>query len=194
MLSTLSTYFHFFWAGAVNHNQTGGIVPSQRFLIAKMIAPIPKSHRGPIVELGAGTGAITARLAAKCAHSKILACELNPTLAQVNRDSLARAGIRKHVEVITGSAENLLAELASKGKTRPVFIVSGIPLANLGRAKTQALVEGIWRALAEGGLFIQFQHSLISRQIIRSRFPQLRTVPVWLNFPPAVVYYASRGA
>jgi phospholipid N-methyltransferase len=63
MTNSLTTYVDFFWAGLLKHGQTGGIVPSQRFLIAKMIAPVPKAYRGQIVELGAGSGALTLRLA-----------------------------------------------------------------------------------------------------------------------------------
>ena len=79
MTNILTTYLHFFWAGLAKHGQTGGIIPSQRFLIAKMIAPVPQSHRGRVVELGAGSGALTLRLAARCPQAQILACEVNPT-------------------------------------------------------------------------------------------------------------------
>jgi phospholipid N-methyltransferase len=64
MSNTAASYLHFFWAGLVKHGQTGGLVPSQRFLIAKMIAPIPESYCGQVIELGAGNGALTLRLAA----------------------------------------------------------------------------------------------------------------------------------
>src|ERR1035441_8537856 len=80
MSSTAATYLHFFWAGLVKHRQTGGIVPSQRFLIAKMIAPVPAAYGGQVIELGAGNGALTLRLAARCPNTRILACEINPTL------------------------------------------------------------------------------------------------------------------
>ena len=39
-------------------------------------------------------------------------------------------------------------------------------------------------------MYIQFQYSLMDRKKIQKRFASLRTVPVLLNFPPAVVYYA----
>jgi phospholipid N-methyltransferase len=81
MTNSLTTYLHFFWAGLAKQGQTGGIVPSQRFLIAKMIAPVPETYRGQIIELGAGNGALTLRLAARCPEARILACEINPTLA-----------------------------------------------------------------------------------------------------------------
>ena len=70
------------------------------------------------------------------------------------------------------------------------YVVSGIPLGNLGREQTLALIDKISRSLRAGGMYIQFQYSLMDRQKIRERFSSLRTVPVFLNLPPAVVYYA----
>src|SRR3989454_6558619 len=108
MPKSLTSYLNFFWAGVVKQGQTGAIVPSQRFLIAKMIAPVPETYRGQIVELGAGNGALTLRLAAKCPAARILACEINPTLARDNRYNLVMAGLKDRVEVISDSAEHLL--------------------------------------------------------------------------------------
>ena len=176
----------------VKHGQTGGIVPSQRFLIAKMIAPVPETYRGQVIELGAGTGALTLQLAARCPEARILACEINPTLARDIRGNLAAAGLSSRVELFTGSAEHLLSELGKGGVEKPDFIISGIPLGNLGREKALALIDTIHQTLGVGGLYIQFQHSLLDRKKIITRFPNLRTVPVLLNFPPAVVYYARR--
>ena len=192
MTNTFTTYLNFFWAGLLKHGQTGGIVPSQRFLIARMIAPVPEAYRGQIIELGAGTGALTLRLAARCPEARILACELNPTLARDCRDNLARAGCSGRVEVVSTSAEHLLSDMSRRGMEKPDFIISGIPLGNLGGAKARALLDAIRQTLGEGGLYIQFQHSLLDRKKIRARFPKTRTVPVFLNFPPAAVYYAQR--
>ena len=180
----------FLWAGLVKQGQTGGIVPSQRFLIAKMIAPVPQSYRGQIVELGAGTGALTLRLAARCPGACILACELNPVLAEHSQRSLALAGLHRRVTVVSGSAEHLLARAIEAGGRKPDYIISGVPLGNLGRKQALGLILAVRQALAEGGMYIQFQHSLLDRKQIRACFQSLRTVPVFLNFPPAVVYYA----
>jgi len=192
MTNSLTTYLHFFWAGLARHGQTGGIVPSQRFLIAKMIAPVPDTYRGRVIELGAGNGALTLRLAARCPEARILACEINPTLARDHRCNLAGAGLNGRVELVTGSATDLLSELGKSGVEKPDFVISGIPLGNLGREKALALIGTIYQTLGEGGIYIQFQHSLLDRKKIRTRFPNLRTVPVFLNFPPAVVYYARK--
>jgi phospholipid N-methyltransferase len=190
MLNSVATYLNFFWAGLVQHGQTGGIIPSQRFLIEKMIAPVPGTYRGRVLELGSGTGALTLRLAARCPEARILACEINPALARDQRCNLAEAGLNGRVELLTRSAENLLSELSQKQK--PDFVISGIPLGNLGREKAFALIDSIRQTLGPVGLYIQFQHSLLDRKKIRTKFSNLRTVSVFLNFPPAVVYYARR--
>ena len=192
MSNTAATYLNFFWAGLVKHGQTGGIVPSQRFLIAKMIAPVPETYCGQVIELGAGNGALTLRLAARCPEARILACEINPTLARDIRGKLAAAGLSSRVEVFSGSAANLLSELGKSGVEEPDFVISGIPLGNLGTAKALELIDAIRRSLGERGMYIQFQHSLLDRKKIRARFPNTRTVPAFLNLPPAVVYYAQR--
>ena len=192
MSNTLTTHLNFLWAGLVKQGQTGGLVPSQRFLIAKMIAPVPEAYRGQIIELGAGSGTLTLRLAARCPGARILACELNPTLARDCRDNLARAGHNGRVAVVTASAEHLLSEMGRSGIEKPDFVISGIPLGNMGGEEAGELLDAIRQTLAEGGMYIQFQHSLLDRKKIRARFPTTRTVPVFLNFPPAVVYYAQR--
>jgi phosphatidylethanolamine/phosphatidyl-N-methylethanolamine N-methyltransferase len=180
------------WAGLVRLSQTGAIVPSQRFLIDKMIAPVPLNYRGRVVDLGAGNGALTLRLAARCPDARILACEINPTLARDNRRNLAMAGLSGRVNVISDSAEHLLSVRNERGEAGADFIISGIPLGNLSRPRAMELIDAISRSLRRGGMYIQFQHSLMHRGAIRAKFLSLRTVPVFLNFPPAVIYYARR--
>jgi phospholipid N-methyltransferase len=191
MTQSLTTYLNFLWAGLLKHGQTGGLVPSQRFLIATMIAPVPETYGGQIIELGAGTGALTLRLAARCPLAQILACEINPTLARNGQANLARAGHTGRVELLAASAQHLLSEIRRRGLAKPDYVISGVPLGNLGAEKTGRLLNVIRQSLSVGGMYIQFQHSLLDRKKIRARFPNTRTVPVFLNLPPAVVYYAQ---
>ncbi|HWI59810.1 MAG TPA: methyltransferase domain-containing protein [Bacillota bacterium] len=188
----LASYWRFLLAGLTRHEQTGAVLPSQRFLIHKMIGPVPPSYRGQIIELGAGTGVLTQRLALRCPHARILACEINATLAQDLTCRLAAAGLKDRVEVACDSAERLLGAMGRGGNQRPDFVISGIPLGNLGRDQANGLIGCIHQALREGGLYIQFQHSLLDRKKIKAKFPRLRTVPAFLNFPPAFVYYAQK--
>lgn len=189
----LDTYLRFFWAGLLKQEQTGAIVPSQRFLVDKMIEPIPTGYTGRVVELGAGTGALTTRLAQRCRSARVMAIEINPTLARALRGNLDHAGINGQVEVVRDSAESVLTRL-KRSQNRPDYIISGIPLGNVPRDETFALIRQIEEALAPGGMYIQFQYLLVDRKKVQASFPALRTVPVLLNFPPAFIYYARKGA
>jgi phospholipid N-methyltransferase len=192
MAKVLPSYLHFFWAGVAKVTQTGGIVPSQRFLVGKMISPVPADYRGQILELGPGSGALTLRLAARCPGARILACEINPTLAQLCRSNVAEAGLSDRVEVVSDGAESVLSALRKKGAPKADFIISGIPLGSLRRKQVESLVGAIAQSVSDTGMYIQFQHSLIDRKNIQAQFSKVHTVPVFLNFPPAVVYYARR--
>jgi phosphatidylethanolamine/phosphatidyl-N-methylethanolamine N-methyltransferase len=191
MHNAVANYLHFMCAALVKFRQTGAIVPSQRFLIEKMIAPVPETYSGRIIELGAGSGALTLRLAARCPEARIVACEINPALARVNRHNLDKAGINGRVQVIPDSAEHLLSEIGRRGMDKVDYVLSGIPLGNLPGERVLALIKAIRGALGPGGMYVQFQYSLLDRKRIRKCFPSLRTVPVLLNIPPAMVYYAQ---
>ena len=185
-------WWHFLWACLARSTQTGSVIPSQRFLIEKMIAPVPRNYTGQVIELGAGPGNLTMRLAHRCPGARILTCEINPTLAEVCRRNLVTSGLSSRATVVSDSAERLLADLPKNGSPAPDFVISGIPLANLERSHTLALLGAVHDVLAEGGLYIQFQYSLYDRSRIQARFSSLRTIPAWLNFPPAFIYYARR--
>jgi phospholipid N-methyltransferase len=176
MHNVVTNYMHFMWAALLKLRQTGAIIPSQRFLIEKMIAPVPVAYSGQIIELGAGNGALTLRLAARCPEARILACEINPAL----------------VQVIPDSAEHLLSEMGRRGMGKADFVLSGIPLGNLPGDRVLALIDAINQALVPGGMYIQFQYSLLDRKRIRTRFQTLHTATAFLNIPPAVVYYAQK--
>ena len=192
MTNTFASYWRFLIAAVTKQAQTGSVMPSQRFLIDRMIAPVPEDYRGELLELGAGTGALTMRLAARCPHARIVACEINPDLAQNLRHRLHLAGLSPRVKVVCSSAEQLLAQIAQRATGRPDFIFSGIPLGNLAKHAVMSLLAHIRQALAAGGMYIQFQYSLIDRKKVKACFARLRTAPALLNFPPAVVYYAQK--
>jgi phospholipid N-methyltransferase len=191
MSETIARYMRFFCAGLGRLGQTGAIIPSQRFLVDQMIAPVPLDYDGRIIELGAGTGAITLRLGATRPRAKVLACEINPMLAREAERAVADAGLDGRVQVLDQPAEGLLHRLKNSSD-RPDFIISGIPLGNLPKENTFALIKAIRAALRPGGMYIQFQYSFLDRKKVRATFARMRTVPVLLNFPPAFVYYAQK--
>jgi phospholipid N-methyltransferase len=157
-----------------------------------MIAPVAPDFAGTVLELGAGIGSLTVRLAARCPHAKILACEINPILAQDARSNLARAGTNGQVQIVATSAQQLIAHLGSRPGPRPTYVISGLPLGNLGRKTVIALIDAIRELLPAQGMFIQAQHFLVDRKRIQAAFPNLRTAWIMLNVLPVFIYFAEK--
>jgi phospholipid N-methyltransferase len=187
-----ASYGRFLVAGLLRHHQTGGIVPSQRYLVETMIAPVPREFAGHILELGVGTGALTLRLAKRCPAAQIIGCEINPALARDAQARLAAAGLEDRVTIKTEPAEVFMAQWRRQEKTPFDFLFSGIPLGNVPGPQAEKLIQSICQCLRPGGMYVQFQHSLLDRKRIKAAFRKLRTIPVLANFPPAFVYYACK--
>jgi len=193
MHKILTSYWRFLLAALLNQGQTGALLPSQRFLINMMISPVPRDYHGQVLELGPGTGVLTRRLALRCPRARILACEINPALARALEYDLAQERLSQRVQVVCDCAEHLLVSMRRRGGEQPEFIISGIPLGNLPRDMTHSLIDKIRQALAPGGWYIQFQYSLLDRKKIKAQFDRFRTIPVFLNVPPAVVYFGRKA-
>src|SRR5262249_61688735 len=65
---------------------TGAVTPSGRALARTMAAHIDPSRRGPVIELGPGTGPVTAALLAQGIHpSRLLLAQFDPVLSRLLR-------------------------------------------------------------------------------------------------------------
>jgi phosphatidylethanolamine/phosphatidyl-N-methylethanolamine N-methyltransferase len=190
--ASLADYLHFFRAGLTRHSQTGSFFPSSKVLVQAMIEPVPPDYRGSILELGAGTGVLTVPLASRCPRARIVACEINPTLAEDTRQNLARAGSDGRVQVRVSPAEQLLADLLTQAEERPGYVISGLPLGNWPGQRVLEVLQTIQRLMQAKGLFIQAQYLLLDRKHIRTVFGNVRTAPVLRNMPPIFVYFAQK--
>src|ERR1017187_8037548 len=93
----------------VNPQRTGAVAPSSPKLAAAMARWLPRDPESFVLELGPGTGAVTAALIKRgLREDRLVAIEHNPTLAKLLRKRFPRA------RIITGDAwemDTLLAEL-----------------------------------------------------------------------------------
>ena len=157
-----------------------------------MIAPVPRNYLGDIVELGTGTAPLTLRLTAKCPKARLHCCEINPVLAQDARQNLTAAGVNGNVHVHTMSAQELLAQIDKRAVEKPGFVISGLPLGNLGKKTVLEVLQASHDALAPNGVFVQAQHFLVDRKNVQSVFREVRIMPVLRNVPPVFIYYARK--
>lgn len=166
----------------------GAIAPSGEALALAMVdaaGPL----RGPVLELGAGTGVFTrALLRSGLAPADLHAVERLPEFADALRLRFPE------IDVITTDA----AELRRDRFPRPVnAIVSGLPLRAMRAAQVECIVRRAFACAREDARFVQFSYgfrcpvpaTLQARLGIESR----RVAWVGRNLPPASVWTLRRA-
>lgn len=170
-----------------NPKQVGSLIPSSRRLAAAMADTVPWGNVRTVVELGAGTGAITARiLEQKPPDTRFLVFERDRGFRQI---LLARFP----TVTVFSEAKGLSTILWGSGIRTADAIVSGIPFALLTHVDRESLLDEIERALSPGGHFVAFQYWPQMYSALKRRFAIVRLSVVWANFPPAVVYQCTKA-
>lgn len=164
-----------------NWRKVGSVAPSSPFLAEKMLAPIDFEKAKTIVELGPGSGVFTRELLKRITpDSKLIAFETNCDFCrELENIGDSRLTIRNE------SAMNIEKYL---GEKQADYIVSGIPLANLGNEDKKNLLATAHRVLAPGGKYIQFQYTRESQTELEDMFDEVEINFTPLNIPPAFVY------
>lgn len=193
----LSRHFVAFLAAVLRSPATvGAVAPSSSHLAARLAAVVPRAGEPIVVELGPGTGSVTAaieyRLGGRGRH---VAVELDAVLARYLR--VEHPG----VHVLVGDALELERLFAAYRVPAVNVVISGLPWSLIDPAAQRAIVDATARSLAPGGCFTTFAylHSLPMtrarqfRKLLGDVFDEvLTTRTVWWNLPPAVTYVCRR--
>lgn len=158
--------------------------PSSRFMARKILHGIDWDAARCVVELGAGTGPITAEIVKRVKpHTKLLVIELDPVLC-------GRLKARfPHVDVVQGDATKFDELLAERGIGQVDHVLSGLPLPSFPEDLRNAVLATSARTLAPGGTFRQLTvMPLIYYRLYRGYFEDVRFKFVPLNMPPGGVY------
>ncbi|GAB4365714.1 MAG: rRNA adenine N-6-methyltransferase family protein [Kiloniellaceae bacterium] len=177
-----------------NPKAVGAVVPSGRSLASAMAAEIDLDAPGAVVELGGGTGNVTAALLeAGIAPQDIAVVERDPSFARVI------AARFPDVRLLQGDAAELRRLLREAGIGPVKAVISGLPLLSIPDRICLRIVSEAIESLSEDGVLVQFTYgpaSPISRRILtRLGLEAQRTSWVVDNFPPASVwrYRAAAG-
>ena len=170
-----------------NPTGVGAIAPSSPALARAVAAQIDPGRKGPVLELGPGTGSMTRELIARgIAPERMVAIEWDANFAKTI------AAEFPGVKVIRGDAFDLDATLPKRGLPEFAAIVSGIPLLNHPVEKRRALVEAAFRRLAPGAPLIQFSYGFRSPVKPPPEIMVRLAAYVWRNLPPASVWVYRR--
>lgn len=185
--------------------RTASLVPSSRFLVRAMLAPLPLASARCVVEFGSGTGAMTRELLeAMAPEARLLCFEINPRFCDYMRENFSDP----RLELVRSSAERMPAELAARGLGPAEAVVSSLGLTLMSGQEREAVLSGLAASLAPDGVFTQFQylHALLPQMspqnghlerftaagFLRGYFTRVTSEVVWRNLPPALVLTCRR--
>lgn len=174
-----------------NPKAVGAVIPSGKSLAAAMVAEIDRTAEGAVIELGGGTGNITAALlAAGFPSQSITVIERDPTFHRLIAQRFP------DVQVLQGDAAKLRRLLENAGIGKVKAIVSSLPLLSIPERTCLQIISEAMAVLGEDGTFVQFTYgpaSPVSRRIAsRLGLQGQRASWVMDNIPPAAVWRYQR--
>lgn len=174
----------------------GALIPSSPALARRLAAVVPSTESPVVVELGAGTGAVSTAIARRMPESgRHVAVELDGELAAHLQEAFPR------IDVAHANAIHLDTVLGERGLDSVDAVVGGLPWSLIGPPQQQRILDHVAKVLAPNGAFTTFAylHALplggarSFRELLEATFDEvLPTRVVWRNFPPALTYVCRR--
>jgi phosphatidylethanolamine/phosphatidyl-N-methylethanolamine N-methyltransferase len=168
---------------------TGAVSPSGRALARAMAGQVDPSWPGVVVELGPGTGAVTAAILERGIDPhRLVAIEYNADFAGHLRQRFPG------VQVIEGDAYALARTLAVHNVGPVAAVVSSLPLFTRPPLQRRDLLAQATRLLEPGRPFVQFSYALVPPVAEQPGAWSLE-VSDWIlmNLPPARVWTYRAG-
>ena len=163
---------------------TGAVMPSSKVLARTMAAYVDPKSKGPVVELGPGTGAVTQALVDRGIDpARLVLVEFNPSFCRMLRVRYPAA------TVVQGDAYRLKHLLETTLREPADAIVSGLPLVTKPMRTRVRLISEAMTLLRPGAPFVQFTYAMVPP--IPKGLNGIRTEAsplIWLNLPPARVW------
>ena len=164
----------------------GAICASSKRLGMRIAEKIDLQKGGWIVELGAGTGAITrALLLHGIPASRLIVLEKSHHFAAHLRHCFPA------IRVMQADAADINHILEGEGPVSTV--VSGLPLRSLQQCKVSRITDACVRILPYSGRLVQFTYAPYGiSPWTKAGLEKLASQIVWQNFPPARIEVFSR--
>ena len=196
-------FFTFLRNGVTKWDQTASPIPSQRFLVNRMVEAVRPETAGAIVEFGPGVGVMTKPLLRRMRpDSKLFTIEIEESL----QDALCRNVVDPRLTPMLGSAADVESMLLGRGFDGKVdAVMSGLGMSLIPSAIREQILEGARSVLAPHGVYVQFGYfhtkwlvystergfsGFDYEAMLKRHFSSVTKFAVPLNAPPAFVYVA----
>jgi phosphatidylethanolamine/phosphatidyl-N-methylethanolamine N-methyltransferase len=183
-----------FWQRTLqNPRQVCSLFPSSPFVGRAMTEVIGDRIDSHVIELGAGTGAVTRQLIRNGVQADKL------TLIEI--DAQLGGHLRRRfpdVDVVIASAQDLSKLWKERNGSSVGAIVSTLPMRLFSKRLIYLVMKNSLQVLEDGGMFVQFtyrQNSPVPSRVAKAlNMKAWRYTRVWLNLPPAAIWVYEKQA
>lgn len=180
-----------FFKGFLEHpRMVGSIIPSSRWTIRQMLAPVDWGKCEVFVEYGPGVGTFSRPILEKLRGDAVLVViDTNPLFIEY----LSGAIRDKRFHAVHGSAENVEDILDQLGLKQADYVLSGLPFSTLPAGVAPAIAKATHTVLKPGGGFLAYQFTAAVRDESRPFFARIDEGFEWFNILPCKLYWAWKA-
>ena len=176
-----------FLQGFIEHPvMVGSIIPSSRFTIAKMLAPVKWDECKLFVEYGPGVGTFCRPVLARLPRDgQLIVIDTNPLFIDYLRVTITDSRFKP----VLGSAADVEAIVRAHGHDHADYVLSGLPFSTLPGGIGQAIAAATHRVLRPGGAFLVYQFTAKARDFMAKHFSRIDAGFEPLNVLPCKLYW-----
>ena len=169
-----------------NPVMVGSIVPSSRYTIDKMLAPVDWANCKVFVEYGPGVGTFCRPVLDRLPRDgQLIVIDTNPLFI----DYLRRTITDSRFVAVHGSAADVEDIVAGHGHAHADYVLSGLPFSTLPDGVGPAIAAGTYAALRKGGAFLVYQFTPRARDFMARHFTRIDSGLEFRNVPPCFLYW-----
>lgn len=176
-----------FFEGFLRHPvMVGSIIPSSRFTIARMLAPVDWEECKVFVEYGPGIGTFCRPVLERLRRDgELIVIDTNPLYIDYLRSTIADS---RFVAVL-GSAADVEKIVQARGHDHADYVLSGLPFSTLPDGIGPAIAAATHRILRPGGAFLVYQFSARARDFMARHFARIDEDFELLNVLPCRLFW-----
>ena len=181
-----------FFEGFLKHPvMVGSIIPSSRFTISRMLAPVQWNECQVFVEYGPGVGTFCRPVLDRLRRDgQLIVIDTNPLFIEFLRATITDS----RFTAVLGSAANVEEIVRTHGHDHADYVLSGLPFSTLPDGVGPAIAAATHRVLRPGGAFLVYQFSARARDYMARHFRRIDQDLEPLNVLPCRLFWGWKDA
>jgi phosphatidylethanolamine/phosphatidyl-N-methylethanolamine N-methyltransferase len=176
-----------FFKGFVKHPvMVGSIIPSSRWTVEKMLAPVDWANTKLFVEYGPGVGTFCQPVLDKLRpDATLLVIDLNEDFI----DYLRKTFRDSRFIAVHGSAADVNEIISQFGFAHADYVLSGLPFSTLPGNLGPVIAEETAKAIRPGGAFLVYQFRARARDFMTPHFRKIDSGYEFWNVLPCHLFW-----